>query len=100
MLRVPPRATRTDPLLPYPPLFRSADAFRVVQAVDAQQDDLGVAEIGAQRRGGTPHVALGRQEIELVDVDRDREHAGRAEVVAVAAAGSGDGEAEIGRAHV
>ena len=55
-------------------LHAQADALGVVEAVDAEQDHLGVAEARAQRRRRPAHGALGGQVVELLDVDRDREH--------------------------
>src|SRR3546814_7721515 len=55
MIRRPPRSTRTDPLFPYPPLFRSYWLFsREAHADGSYQrriDDLPKPKGGARQRG-------------------------------------------------
>ncbi len=61
-----------------------ADALRVVEAVDAEQDHLGIAETGADRAGPPARGPSGGQRLELLDVDRDRERADACDVVVAA----------------
>src|SRR3546814_2518331 len=71
MLRRPPRSTRTDPLFPYPTLFRSALDFSMPRLGGVFQEIL-VAAVQLLRRGvlrgrrgrrrlGLGHAAAGHQ---------------------------------------
>src|SRR3546814_5495772 len=52
MLRRPPRSTRTDPLLPYTPLFRSPDARRhLVESADLTLQLRLDQQVGTERFG-------------------------------------------------
>src|SRR3546814_19263908 len=71
MLRRPPRATRTDTLLPYTPLFRSAgggvhlhDDGSVVRSEQVDAADVEAHGLGRPHGGG----ALLRRELDLLGV--------------------------------
>src|SRR3546814_8082499 len=59
MIRRPPRSTRTDTLLPYTTLFRSAQAHRVVGRLEVEDTQVGdhptdlveAGRLGAEGRG-------------------------------------------------
>src|SRR3546814_1977158 len=72
MLRRPPRATRPDPLFPYPPLFRSVHAHAVVAR---QLRGLGRVELAgvADAVGEQDQYALaGRLHAQAFDRQADR----------------------------
>src|SRR3546814_11463926 len=59
MRRRPPRSTRTDPLLPYPTLFRSEDVVRaspLVAVVRPRENQARVSRVEAQQHVGTANV--------------------------------------------
>src|SRR3546814_6461609 len=60
MTRPPPRSTRTDPLFPYPTLFRSGDDLGVAPATDAGLDvGRQVGAVGGE--GGVLHLQAAGQ---------------------------------------
>src|SRR3546814_3441149 len=75
MIRRPPRSTRTDTLLPYTTLFRSAQAHRVVGRLEVEDTQVGdhptdlveAGRLGAEGRGAVVADAAH-------GVDRSEEH--------------------------
>ena len=67
-----------------------ADALGVVEAVDAEQDHLRVAQAGADRARSPARRAPGGERLELLDVDRDRERADARDVVVATHVGAVD----------
>src|SRR3546814_13995450 len=101
MIRRPPRSTRTDTLFPYTTLFRSADQFAAVPAVERIGGVFGddhraiVGMILVDRTQVERHLRRGRR------ADRDRAPLPRHGHAAVQMAADQPAYlGEIGRAHV
>src|SRR3546814_15096249 len=68
MIRRPPRSTRTDPLFPYPTLFRSVARIVVLPRAVEEDDDVGPGEAADAR-----HLAGAPRPAEKLDVRHEAE---------------------------
>src|SRR3546814_19672914 len=103
MIRRPPRSTRTDTLVPYTTLFRSADPIPVQGA--ARGGDRAALHQPAERRASRRHLRLRRlRAAALFEPDQVRKRHRLAELLGAAERRDRDRDRpqarQIGRAHV